>query len=852
MSHHVVSHHIASRDLWYHLVALCRYVFGRYGSASVHQTQLSPNPDSHSSTLSNPLSDPQISSVILSAKTPNYIWNTHFEDETIVCSSAEHESGKPGDLTGIDPWETRGYGSQRVFFLVVEVEEVVTALRERRTSTFACPYVEMEMGWPRLSMHVELARKRAGAFARLCMEMMDDVVVVVVVAVWWLLRLSMHVELVRLRAVCDDGGECAVGGHGVLVAAAVRACRTVQGDGGGGGRSSPSTLNRTIGVPMRGGGGGGGAGGGVGGQLRVLGDGVRGPWLSWMFDGVSIWHVHTTRQGGGYQVVEVEEVVTALRERRTSTFACPYVEMEMGWPRLSMHVELARKRAGAFARLCMEMMDDVVVVVVVAVWWLLRLSMHVELVRLRAVCDDGGECAVGGHGVLVAAAVRACRTVQGDGGGGGRSSPSTLNRTIGVPMRGGGGGGGAGGGVGGQLRVLGDGVRGPWLSWMFDGVSIWHVHTTRQGGGYQMIWMLKINFCNFSNDAEEFDAWSIAPQGTNSENKQRTQADSDHNHRRRELARQGKTRHRINATITKFTTAMSSVTQVTHHSFNPLVPRQELKNEEVAVSSTISTLHVVHLLQQPQLWYDNLFKKQGWPTTPSPSSALSTKTHYAGSHRHSKCLVRPVAWRSRSDSNSAVLFFKEIDDYGLDNQTDPINNRIATPTIRTVQDLLTWWTSMLANNNSPAAMALDILLRQCRHTLTSKSLHATSCWADIEGVMPQVEIIRTFQGQEFALCEGSTDIKQLHAVHIVEDAHVEAQRYKITCNAQHKTNILDVIKFSALQRYLDEAAEKEAKALKAAHAEIYCSDPIEDYDEVPALSSIYDDMYEEISGYSTE
>lgn len=56
---------------------------------------------------------------------------------------------------------------------------------------------------------------------------------------------------------------------------------------------------------------------------------------------------------------------------------------------------------------------------------------------------------------------------------------------------------------------------------------------------------------------------------------------------------------------------------------------------------------------------------------------------------------------------------------------------------------------------------------------------------------------------------------------------------------QGETHIMDVIKFSALQTYLDEAAEVDLKAARATYA--YSFNIIDDYDNVPIFSSIYDE-----------
>ncbi|TDL13310.1 hypothetical protein BD410DRAFT_810661, partial [Rickenella mellea] len=61
----------------------------------------------------------------------------------------------------------------------------------------------------------------------------------------------------------------------------------------------------------------------------------------------------------------------------------------------------------------------------------------------------------------------------------------------------------------------------------------------------------------------------------------------------------------------------------------------------------------------------------------------------------------------------------------------------------------------------------------------------------------------------------------------------------LTWNEKGDTHILDVIKFSALQRYLDEAAEADLKAARAATYSF--DDSFDDYDNGPVLSSIYDE-----------
>ncbi|TDL14102.1 hypothetical protein BD410DRAFT_846342 [Rickenella mellea] len=64
------------------------------------------------------------------------------------------------------------------------------------------------------------------------------------------------------------------------------------------------------------------------------------------------------------------------------------------------------------------------------------------------------------------------------------------------------------------------------------------------------------------------------------------------------------------------------------------------------------------------------------------------------------------------------------------------------------------------------------------------------------------------------------------------------EKRRTVARSSDETHIMDVIKFSALQRYLDEAVEVD---LKAARAETYSFDPIKDYDDLPVLSSIYDE-----------
>ncbi|TDL14270.1 hypothetical protein BD410DRAFT_809873 [Rickenella mellea] len=111
---------------------------------------------------------------------------------------AEHESGIPGDLTGMDPWETRGYGSQWI-------EEVL-----------------VWWWWP-------------CAYIRGDGDEVEEMVVL-----WWA-WLSTHVKQACWRANTGNGGGCGGDGgggsdHGCPRTSIGRDCVPVRGDGGGDGR----------------------------------------------------------------------------------------------------------------------------------------------------------------------------------------------------------------------------------------------------------------------------------------------------------------------------------------------------------------------------------------------------------------------------------------------------------------------------------------------------------------------------------------------------------------------------------------------------------------------------------------
>ncbi|TDL14359.1 hypothetical protein BD410DRAFT_690262, partial [Rickenella mellea] len=94
------------------------------------------------------------------------------------------------------------------------------------------------------------------------------------------------------------------------------------------------------------------------------------------------------------------------------------------------------------------------------------------------------------------------------------------------------------------------------------------------------------------------------------------------------------------------------------------------------------------------------FTRQGWPTEWIDNAIALLRAEYEKNY---------TCARETERNDNADDFFKEIDEFGLDDKSDPIDDWLSTGPVRTVQDPLTWWNGMLADNNPLAAMALDIL-----------------------------------------------------------------------------------------------------------------------------------------------
>ncbi|TDL14501.1 hypothetical protein BD410DRAFT_733995, partial [Rickenella mellea] len=98
------------------------------------------------------------------------------------------------------------------------------------------------------------------------------------------------------------------------------------------------------------------------------------------------------------------------------------------------------------------------------------------------------------------------------------------------------------------------------------------------------------------------------------------------------------------------------------------------------------------------------FTRQGWPTEWIDNATALLRAEYEKRYSGAS-ITESITERHDTPDN----FFKHIDDYGLDDKSDPIDNWLSTGPIRTAQDPLTWWSGMLADNHPLAAMALDIL-----------------------------------------------------------------------------------------------------------------------------------------------
>ena len=135
-------------------------------------------------------------------------------------------------------------------------------------------------------------------------------------------------------------------------------------------------------------------------------------------------------------------------------------------------------------------------------------------------------------------------------------------------------------------------------------------------------------------------------------------------------------------------------------------------------------------------------------------------------------------------NTSSENFFKDINDFGCEATSDPLDEWLTTPVIKSVRDPMVWWYQN-REWNALAVMALDILsspgkfllcsfywgvylhgdkatstevecafsrggltVSKHRHNLLDESTHAAtvlSSWANIEGLIPEANIVKMFR-----------------------------------------------------------------------------------------------------------